>query len=147
MASAHGTVLELGPATGNQFRRFDMSKITRIYGIEPNKEFEQDIRTKAKEVGIEDKYTPIMCSIEDSDVLSKYGIVKESIDCIISIQVFCSISDVDKAAKDIYALLKPGGEFLLWEHQRSRDPVTRIMQSEYNFIPKSLPTYAVCLQY
>jgi hypothetical protein len=130
MASAHGTVLELGPATGNQLPRFNMSKITHIYGIEPNKAFEGDLLIKMKEVGIEDKYTPIMCAIEDLDILRKYGIQEESIDCIATIQVLCSVVDVDKTAKLLYSLLKPGGEVLLWEHQRSHDPVTRVLQSK-----------------
>ena len=33
---ANGTVLELGPGSGNQFSRFDRKAISRIYGLEPN---------------------------------------------------------------------------------------------------------------
>jgi SAM-dependent methyltransferase len=130
VASAHGTVVELGPAVGNQLPRFDMSKITHIYGIEPNKGFEEDLHLKVKELDIGDKYTPLMCSIEDKDVLSKFGIQEGSVDCIVSIQVLCSVKDVNKVAKELYGLLKSGGEVLLWEHQRSRDPITRVLQSK-----------------
>lgn len=29
------------------------------------------------------------------------------------------------------SLLKPGGEFIFWEHCRNSDPVTRAVQCEY----------------
>jgi SAM-dependent methyltransferase len=130
VASAYGRVLELGPATGNQLPRFDFSKIQHIYGVESNASFEPDMQSKIKELGVEDKYTPLMFSIEDEAQLRKHGIEEGSIDCIVSIQVLCSVDDVDKAAKLLHRLLKPGGELILWEHQKSFDGLTRILQSK-----------------
>jgi SAM-dependent methyltransferase len=124
-------VLELGPATGNQLPRFDFSKVKHVYGIEPNVLFEQDLRAKSEELGISDKYTPIMCPIENCEVLKKYGLEDESVDCVVSMQVLCSVRDLETVGKDLYRLLKPGGEIILWEHQKSRDRVTRILQSKY----------------
>jgi SAM-dependent methyltransferase len=135
-------VLELGPATGNQLPRFDFSKVTHVYGVESNVLFERELREKPEEFGISDKYTPIMCSIENKDLLENYGLVEESVDCVVSIQVLCSVGDVKTVSNDLYRLLKPGGEIILWEHQRSRDRVTCILQSKC-FYPD--PRYAILI--
>ncbi|KAF2433773.1 S-adenosyl-L-methionine-dependent methyltransferase [Tothia fuscella] len=137
VSSAYGKVLELGPAVGNQLQRFQISKIEHIYGVEANKEFEKDLREKVETLKIGDKYTPIMCKLEDVEILREYGVKEGSMDCIVSIQVLCSVSDVEKAAKVLYRLLKPGGQLIFWEHQRSSDRLTRFLQKLWN-IPWTL---------
>lgn len=128
VASARGIILELGPATGNQLPRYSISKITHAYGIEPNHAFLDPLNARIKETGLDDLYTPITCGIEDVDLLQKYGIVDDTVDSILSIQVLCSVSDPAKAAEVIYRLLKPGGELIFWEHHASHDWITRIVQ-------------------
>ncbi|UNI13558.1 hypothetical protein JDV02_000290 [Purpureocillium takamizusanense] len=51
---ASGLVLELGPGMGNQLRRFDKSKLTRVVGVESNAHFAPDILLEVKERGLED---------------------------------------------------------------------------------------------
>jgi len=48
---------------------------------------------------------------------------------VVSMQVLCSVRDVKQVSKDLYRLLRPGGEIILWEHQRSRDRLTCILQT------------------
>lgn len=128
---ASGTVLELGPGSGNQFDRFDRTATSRIYGIEPNEYLFNRLRNETiKQHGLSDIYVPINAALEDDKVLESWGIDTGSIDTVVCMQVLCSVSDPARAAKHIYRLLKPGGQLLFWEHQASRDTVTRLVQGE-----------------
>lgn len=142
VASAEGIVLELGPGLGNQIPSFNQGKIHHIYGVEINGSFIPDLLAKAAECGLEGKYTAIHCGVEDTDVLEKHGIKPGSIDTIVSMQVFCSAPQPEAVAKEMYRLLKPGGKLIFWEHRRSDDPVTRIVQCEFQVNNQSLNTDA-----
>ena len=61
MAKANGTVLEVGPGRGNQLPRYDKSKITRVYGVEPNVDLHDALRKTVKERGLSDIYTIVPC--------------------------------------------------------------------------------------
>ena len=129
VASCHGVVIELGPATGNQLPRFQQSALTQVFGIEPNSGFMDVLSAKAIEAGLQDIYTPINCGIEDIDTLRNYGITKDSVDCVLSIQVLCSVRDPVQAAAFINQILKPGGEFVFYEHHASHDWLSSKVQS------------------
>jgi len=97
----YGKIFELGPGTGNQLSRFDTEKIEHIYGVESNLYFAPDIWEKVAEFKLENKYTLILCGVGDCETLAAYDIVESSIDCVLSIQVLCSVSDPDKTAKEM----------------------------------------------
>jgi SAM-dependent methyltransferase len=129
VAACHGTVLELGPAIGNQLGYFTKPDIEHIYGIEPNGLFMDDLRARIVKEGLEGRYTPIVGGVEDLDILAVHGVTEGSLDTVLSIQVLCSVKDPEEAARAIYALLKEGGELIFWEHHSSDDWVTWIVQS------------------
>lgn len=129
VASCHGAVLELGPGAGNQMPRFKRSDLKHVYGIEPNSSFMNCLIAKALDTGLQDIYTPINCGIEHVDILQRHGISKESIDCVLSIQVLCSVGDLAEAAAFSYHVLKPGGEFIFYDHHASHDWLTSKVQS------------------
>lgn len=89
MSSARGTVLDLGPGTGNQLDRFDASKVDHVYGVEPNTAFTERFVKRLQEckLGQDGKYTLVPCGIENHEVLHRFGIAEESVDCIVSMQV------------------------------------------------------------
>ena len=126
--SAYGTVLELGPATGNQIKRLDKLRVEMVYGVEPVESMHAELRRRAVEDGWGEHYVQIVGGIEDEYLLEKEGIGEDSIDCILSIQVLCSVSKPEVVMKKLYSLLKPGGELIFWEHHRSHDWLTRRMQ-------------------
>ena len=123
-------MLEIGPGCGTQIPRFTKSKVTKIYGAEPILALHPALRDKAVQARIEDKYEVIPCAADDIKGLKSYGIVENSMDTILSAQVLCSVTDVHQTAKGLYKLLKPGGELILFEHMKSPDRVTRVMQSK-----------------
>lgn len=127
-AKAYGTVVEVGPGSGNQLSRYNKAAITKMYGIEPNVDLHPALRQTIKQNGLSDIYTIVPCGIEDFDGLRKYGITEGSIDTIMSVQVLCSVPKPDVMVKAMYKLLKPGGQVIVYEHVRSDDWGTRIMQ-------------------
>lgn len=131
VSQASGVVLELGPGLGSQLPRYDVSKLTKVYGVEPNAELHEAIRAKIKACRLDDIYEIVPCGIEDVATLKKHGISPSSIDTVLSMQVQCSVPDPDEILRRLYTLLKPGGQMLIYEHVESKDPVSRIVQSKF----------------
>jgi len=101
-----GTVLEIGPGTGDNFAYFSPG-ITWI-GIEPNRFMHPYIMEKAKKFGI------------TADLRHGYAeridIGNNSIDAVVSTHVLCSVSEPSTAVQEIVRVLKPGGKFVFIEH-------------------------------
>ena len=129
VAQASGTVLELGPGLGSQLSRYDKSKVTKIYGVEPTLDLHDSLRKKVKENGLTDIYEIVPCGIEDVVKLKEHGIGLGYFDTVLSVQVLCSVPDPDEMMRRLYALLKPGGQFIVYEHVKSRDVLSRAVQS------------------
>ena len=128
VAEASGVVLELGPGIGSQLPRYDTSKITKIYGVEPNVDLHKSLRESIKASGLSDIYEIVPCGIEDVVELKKHGITLGSVDTVLSVQVLCSVPDPDEMLKRLYALMKPRGQFIVYEHVKSKDVVSSMVQ-------------------
>lgn len=131
IAKAYGTILELGPGSGNQLPRYDVSKIDRIYGVEPNLDLHDALRNNIKKHGLSDVYTIVPCGVEDLEKLREYGVVLGSVDTVISIQVLCSVPKPAATMRDLYQMLKPGGQMVVYEHVKSEDYLSQLVQRTY----------------
>ena len=131
VAEASGIVLELGPGIGSQLPRYDKSKITKIYGVEPNVDLHKSLRENVKMSGLIDVYEIVPCGIEDVVELKKRGLALGSIDTVLSVQVLCSVPDPDEMLRRLYALLKPGGQLIVYEHVKSKDMISSVVQSKF----------------
>ncbi|KAM3561625.1 hypothetical protein ARSEF4850_003124 [Beauveria asiatica] len=129
---ARGKILELGPGPGNQIHRFDPNLVESICAIDPNPNFNDDIALKLQASALESRYKFLVCGVEDSDILRAEGVTEGSMDTILSIQVMCAVNDPRVIMKEIWKLLKPGGQFIFWEHGKSRDILTSIGQTLWN---------------
>ncbi|CAF9920549.1 hypothetical protein IMSHALPRED_004959 [Imshaugia aleurites] len=132
VSEACGIVLELGPGIGSQLPRYDTSKITKIYGVEPNVDLHKSLRENIKTSGLIDVYEIIPCGVEDVVELKKHGIVLGNIDTILSVQVLCSVPDPNEMLRRLYALLRPGGQLIVYEHVKSKDLISSMVQNVYN---------------
>ena len=65
-----------------------------------------------------DIYEIIGCGAEE--LQTKGGLQPESIDTIITVQCLCSIPTPQLIIKNLYPLLKPGGQWLVYEHVRTK---------------------------
>ncbi|KAM3498341.1 hypothetical protein MY10362_008333 [Beauveria mimosiformis] len=129
---ARGKILELGPGPGNQIHRFDPDLVESICAIDPNPNFNDDIALKLQASALESRYKFLVCGVEDSDILRAEGVTEGSMDTILSIQVMCAVNDHRAIMKEIWKLLKPGGQFIFWEHGKSKDILTSIGQTLWN---------------
>ncbi|MCJ1381300.1 hypothetical protein MMC17_004410 [Xylographa soralifera] len=130
VASAYGVVVEIGPGSGNQLPRMDISKLEKVYGIEPVISLHAALRLSIKENKLNDIYHIVPGSIEDETVLEKFGITPGTVDTIISIQVLCSVPHPQETIRRLYQLLKPGGQLIIYEHIQNEDMVTKQVQSK-----------------
>ena len=131
-SEAYGTVVEIGPGSGNQLSRYDKSKIRKVYGIEPNKDLHEALRKTIKAEDLEGIYEIVPYGVEDFERLKEYGISEGSVDTVMSISVLCSVPRPQEMTKAMYKLLKPGGQMLVHEHIASVDPVSGFVQGERN---------------
>ncbi|KAL8996206.1 MAG: hypothetical protein Q9169_004228 [Polycauliona sp. 2 TL-2023] len=134
VASAKGTIIEIGPGSGNQVSRYDRSKVTKIYGIEPTASLHPKLRENIKKAGLSDVYTIVPCGVQDVEMLRRYGVDKEAFDTVLSVQVFCSVPNPKEMAAALWGLLKPGGTMIVYEHVKSRDFISSKVQDFYNII-------------
>ena len=130
LSRAHGVILELGPGNGDQTHHFNPDKIERIYGAEPNAHFYPALMTKAKDAGLDGRYIPINAGAQPDSLLpalreagvlprNSSSLPEEGIfDSIVAVKSMCSApqSQMLDTLVVIRALLKPGGEFLFFEH-------------------------------
>ena len=129
LSRAHGTVLELGPGTGDQAYHFKPKKIDVVYGAEPNRFLHEKLVENSKKVGIKE-YVALECGAEPASLLpalKEAGLIPASaqtlpekgiFDTIIAIKSMCSAPQQQLPATMavVQALLKPGGEFVFFEH-------------------------------
>ena len=86
------------------------------------------LRSSIKKQGLSDVYTIVPCGVEDLEKLREYGIVSGSIDTVISVQVLCSVPKPAALIKDLYRMLKPGGQMIVYEHVKSEDYLSQLVQ-------------------
>ena len=128
ISSAYGIVLELGPGSGEQSKRLDTGKIIKVYGVEPNISLHAALGTNLVEAGLGEIYTIIPNGFVDAEALKEVGLERESVDTVLCIKVLCSVPEPEKIVGELYQLLKPGGQLIFFEHVRSPNRVSRLLQ-------------------
>lgn len=129
LARSKGLILDVGPGSGEQLRRFtNPQNIKAVYGVEPGVTMHDKLRESARKVGLGDKYHVIGGTADLESIvpaLVKDGLVKKDqpsakdlalFDEIVCVRVLCGVPDQEASVADLYALLKPGGRFVLCEH-------------------------------
>ena len=104
------------------------------------------LSAKIKAHGLQDIYTIVPCGIEDTDQLRSYGITEGSIDTVLSVQVLCGVPQPREMIKRLYALLKPGGKMVVYEHVRAVDRISLGVQSKSSLLPLYLPLEQVTMK-
>jgi SAM-dependent methyltransferase len=147
-----GTVLEIGPGSGmwvdlfsdryrdggssgsaagkkkpatRQRGQASAPSVTRVFGVEPNRDVHALLRQKIHEADLEGIYEIVPVGIED---LASSGAVQlGSVDCIVSIQCLCSIPEPESNIRELYRYLKPGGRWYAFEHVKCHNHWAMIM--------------------
>jgi len=109
---AQGEVLEIGVGPGVNFVLYDPKKVSKVYALEPNPGMirlaEQHRRTElnVEFLGLPGERIPLGDG---------------SVDTVVSTFTLCTIPGVADAIRGIGRVLRPGGQFLFFEHGLSPD--------------------------
>lgn len=110
VSSASGKVLEVGIGTGLNLPYYKPESITRLSAVEPDPHMRKRAEAKAKELGLSVEFV--------EGTAEELPFTDESLDTVVMTLVFCSAGDVQKAAAEVYRVLRPGGTLRFIEHVR-----------------------------
>jgi cyclopropane fatty-acyl-phospholipid synthase-like methyltransferase len=106
-------VLEIGPGGGEWVNLYDKEKVTKIYGVEPNKDHHELLRKRIKEAGLSDLYVIVPVGVEELD---EKWVGKSSLDSVVTIQCLCSVPRPRDMIYALYGYVKEGGQWIVYEH-------------------------------
>ena len=112
IAEARGSVVEVGAGTGRNFRHYPTT-VTEVIAVEPEPRLRRLADAEAKTV-------PVPVRVLDG-VASQLPLEDGSCDVGVASCVLCSVPDQDKALRELWRVIRPGGELRFDEHIVSRD--------------------------
>lgn len=127
LASVQGEVLEIGFGTGLNLSYYpeDLDKIIAI-DANPGVNALVQKRIQASSITV------------DYRVLNGENLpmADNTFDSVVSTWTLCSIANVKQALKEIYRVLKPGGQFFFVEHGLSNEPKVQVWQNRLTPLQK-----------
>jgi len=119
--NAHGVVLDIGAGHGHTVGYLDRNKVTKYLALEPNPRMYPHIRASAAGTGFSEEDGSLVilsCGAEDvSSILEALGATQPPVDTIISVLTLCSVPSPERTIRNLVRdVLKPGGQFLFYEH-------------------------------
>jgi protein-L-isoaspartate O-methyltransferase len=119
LADVSGRVLEVGAGTGTNFA-FYPTTVTEVVAIEPEQRLASIARRAADGAPV-----PIIVS---TDTVERYP-SGEPFDAVVCSLVLCSVDQPDDVLRQLFSVLRPGGELRYLEHVASdgmRAPLQRV---------------------
>ena len=112
LAGLTGRVLEVGAGTGTNFA-FYPATVTEVVAVEPEQRLAVIARRAAEGASV-----PVTVS---TDTAEKYQ-SGEPFDAVVCSLVLCSIGEPDGVLRQLFSMLRPGGELRYLEHIASDGP-------------------------
>jgi ubiquinone/menaquinone biosynthesis C-methylase UbiE len=109
-AKMRGTILMVAAGTGNDFRFFPPDQSVLAIDISPK--MLERVRGKAAKYDVE-------IELREMDVC-QLPLTDNSFDTVVTVCTFCSVPKPVGGLRELYRVLKPGGQILMFEHVRSR---------------------------
>ncbi|WP_166983326.1 class I SAM-dependent methyltransferase [Paramicrobacterium fandaimingii] len=120
VATASGTVLEVGAGTGDNFEHFGDG--IRWIGLEPHAASRSALQRTARERGHE---TEVLDARSE-----RIPLPDNSVDSVVATFVMCSVDDVAASLSEFHRVLVPGGQLVLVDHLAApRGTGTRALQN------------------
>jgi ubiquinone/menaquinone biosynthesis C-methylase UbiE len=109
---ARGEVLEIGVGPGVNFVHYDPKKVSKVYALEPNPGM----------IRLAEQHRRADLNVEFLDLPGERLPLEDgSVDTVVSTFTLCTIPGVADAIRGIGRVLRPGGQFLFFEHGLSPD--------------------------
>lgn len=125
IAQATGRVLEIGIGTGANLP-FYTSAATEVVGLEPSRAMIADAEKLAAGLHGSTRFEFVVGGAE------ALPFPDQSFDTVIACLVFCTIPDTAASAREALRVLKPGGQFLFFEHVAHPSAGVRRWQDRLN---------------
>lgn len=109
LAGLAGRVLEVGAGTGTNFPLYP-GTVSEVVAIEPERRLTEIARHAALSAPV--PVTVTDCTVEDLDL-------GEPFDAVVCSLVLCSVGDQNSVVRQLFSLLRPGGELRYLEHVAS----------------------------
>jgi ubiquinone/menaquinone biosynthesis C-methylase UbiE len=120
---SRGRILELGFGTGLNLSHYPAA-VKRIVAVDPNPGMAALARKRIAEAGIEVEHHQITAEELPFDA--------SSFDSVVCTLTLCSIPRVEDSLAEVRRVLKPGGQFLFFEHGRHPDARVSRWQDRLN---------------
>ena len=117
---AQGKVLEIGVGPGVNFVHYDPARVSKLYALEPNPGMIRRAETQRARTQLDVEFLDLPGE--------RIPLPDGSVDTVVSTFTLCTIPGVVEAIRGIGRVLKPGGQFLFFEHGLSPDPRVRRWQ-------------------
>jgi len=114
VASAQGTVLEIGVGPGPNFAHYDSSKVSKLFALEPNPGMIRMADRQRRQTSLDIEFLDLPGE--------RIPLPEASVDTVVSTFTMCTIPDVLEAIRGVKRVLKPGGKFIFFEHGLAPDP-------------------------
>jgi ubiquinone/menaquinone biosynthesis C-methylase UbiE len=119
---SEGSVLEIGGGTGANLAHYPSS--ARITVLEPNPHMVRKLKRNANKLG---RPVTVVPGVGES-----IPFADGSFDTVVTTLVLCMVADMPRVVKEARRVLRPGGQFLFYEHVASLDPRTHGWQTRLN---------------
>ena len=119
LAGLEGRVLEVGAGTGTNFA-FYPATVTEVVAVEPERRLAEVARRAADEAAV-----PVVVS---TDTVERYS-TDEPFDAVVCSLVLCSVDDPDAVLRQLFSMLRLGGELRYLEHVASEGARARIQRA------------------
>lgn len=106
LAGLTGRILEVGAGTGTNFAHYPAG-VTEVIALEPERRLAEVARQAAASAPV-----PVIVSTAAIEEFES----QESFDAVVCSLVLCSVDDPEGVVRQLYSILKPGGELRYLEH-------------------------------
>lgn len=121
---ARGRVLEVGIGSGLNLPFYDLTKVTKVWGLEPAPAMTRLARRAARSVPLEVEFIGLPGEEIPLD--------DDSVDTVLTTYTLCTIADPVAALRQMRRVLRPGGRLIFCEHGTAPDASVRRWQDRLN---------------
>lgn len=127
---AKGRILEIGIGSGLNLPYYDVSKVTKLWALDPSPEMTKLAERAARSVHFD---------VEFIDLPSEeIPLENNSVDTVLITYTLCTIPDTQPALREMARVLRAGGELVFCEHGAAPDSSVRRWQDRVNPIWRRL---------
>jgi ubiquinone/menaquinone biosynthesis C-methylase UbiE len=105
---AEEKVLEIGVGPGVNFIHYDPSRVSKVYALEPNPGMIRHAEQQRRRTELDVEFLDLPGE--------RIPLADATIDTVVSTFTLCTIPGVVEAIQGIGRVLKPGGQFIFFEH-------------------------------